>query len=86
MSVHIAPLESWMRKIRFRPQPAPIFPDGAPTRADIRLAIALFNELDDDSLRWYGGAAAVDQLRSRLHPPRAHGGWGGQKCLDKCDG
>jgi len=64
--VSISPLATWARTAKYRPCPPPIFPDGDPTPADIRLALALFDELDSASQDWYGGRAFVERLQARL--------------------
>jgi hypothetical protein len=66
MTVTIVPLAAWMRKTRFRPLPAPIFPDGEPSPDDVELALALFQELDPESKLWYGGERFVERLQRRL--------------------
>ena len=68
MTVQIAPMEPWMRAAgRFRPQHRPVFAE-APTRDDVALALALFDELDPQSQDWYGGARFVQSLNERLTP------------------
>ena len=66
MTVHIAPLPEIYRGKRFRPRPAPVFGGKVPTRDEIELAIALFEELDPESQAWYGGEVFVQRLRDRL--------------------
>lgn len=55
--VAIKPMpESFKRVSKYRPQPAPVFPDcglEGPTEEDKRLAIALFKLLDSGSREWY---------------------------------
>lgn len=55
-TVQISPLPSWARKTKYKPLPAPIFPDGEPTADDRALAAALWAELDPESQAWYGPA------------------------------
>jgi hypothetical protein len=69
MSVNINPLPAWARNKKFRSMPPPYFPDGAPSREDVELAIALFAELDPESQLWYGGPAFVERLRAKLLQP-----------------
>ena len=75
MTVNIEPMPAWMRRTRFRPCPPPVFPDGPPTRDEIELALALYDELDPDSQQWYG-AGFVERLRERFPAPRVE-----EKCL-----
>lgn len=53
--VNIEPMSAGIRSIpkRLRPWHPPIFPDGDPTKEDIELARALFEELDEESRNWY---------------------------------
>jgi len=63
--VNIKPLPENLRGKRFKPLTAPIF-SGPPTREEIELALALFEELDAESQEWYGGAARIEGLRAKL--------------------
>lgn len=65
MRVDIRPMPAWARGKRFPTLPPPVF-QGEPTRQDIELAIALFEELDPESQTWYGGQAFADRLKQRL--------------------
>lgn len=65
-TVIVEPLPLWARQLprRLRPVHPPIF-DGEPTPTDAALALALIDELDDESRRWYG-EALVARLRAML--------------------
>lgn len=52
VNVHPMP-ESYRPFKRFRPMPPPVFPDGAPSAADVRLALELIEALDAESRAWY---------------------------------
>ncbi|WP_332747557.1 hypothetical protein [Hydrogenophaga sp.] len=67
MAVDIQPMPAWARKTKFHTGPPPIFPGGRPTPEDVELALALFQELDPASQRWYGGDAFVIRLQQRLY-------------------
>lgn len=67
--VNIKPMPAELRgKKRFRRMPEPIFSgySGAPSREELELALALFEELDPESQEWYGGAAFVERMRAIL--------------------
>ena len=66
MTVDIGPMPGWARRTKFKPRPAPVFPDGPPSAEDAELALALFDELDADSQEWYGGQGFVERLRAFL--------------------
>lgn len=66
MAVDIQPMPAWARKIKFHTGPPPVFPGGNPTPEDVELALALFQELDPASQRWYGGPAFVDRMLDRM--------------------
>jgi hypothetical protein len=66
MTVDIKPLADRMRATKFRPMPPPVFDSATPTQADVRLAIELFDALDEASKAWYGGAAFRTRLADRL--------------------
>lgn len=55
MRVRIKPMPTWMRKYpsRYWTVTPPVFPNGEPTEADIRLARQLYEALDPLSQRWY---------------------------------
>jgi hypothetical protein len=65
MTVRIEPLPTWVRTTKFKPLHPPVFEADDPTPDDIALALALFAELDAESLAWYGPAFA-DRLRAKL--------------------
>lgn len=54
--VSIKPMPLNLRAIprEWWPGHPPIFPNGEPTHAEIELAIALFEKLDETSKDWYG--------------------------------
>ncbi len=62
-NVTIRPLPQVYRTVskRLRPYHPPIF-DGEPTPADISLARALFQELDEESQDWYGRRGIFEGL------------------------
>lgn len=64
MQIIALPAAARRRPARLRPSYPPVFVgEGQPSRADVELAIALIEALDDESHAWYAGALA--RLRER---------------------
>ena len=70
-TVYLEPLNDSLRAIpaHWRPSSPPLFVDGAPTRDDVEIAVALLKDLavsDRESYLWHGSDALLARLRARL--------------------